>query len=296
MRKYKKIIAALLMMATLAGCERVSDEPIDVMQDSISDSMSDNSSYDKSDSPNNKSTKETEPEKVIEINTENENMNVAESYNYPNVEPVIKNAEDYGYRFSIPHNAFLSETVFVGDSICSGLSAFEVLPYKKVCATGNVSANNIFTFTFNVYGEELSIKDALAALHPNYVVFSMGMNDVNMTTKEDYIENYRNLLSEIQAVLPDAKLIVASITPITVSSEFSSNDSIDEYNNAIKENLASEENWFFVDAAPLLKDESTNALKEEYNSGDGVHLSGAAYYAFLYQICSQVIDEGIYQP
>ena len=48
-----------------------------------------------------------------------------------------------------------------------------------------------------------------------------------------------------------------------------------------------------MDTAKGLKDKN-NGLKERYNGGDGIHLSGLAYRAILYQIAERVLDKVIY--
>lgn len=206
-------------------------------------------------------------------------------------EPII---EDYNsFIFSDEYNEFLSDCVFVGDSICSGLKMYEILPSKNVVAQGNVAARNIFDFSFKVGKEKLSVLSALVNLKPKYVVFSMGMNDVNITSEKTFCENYEELLSLTEGFLPDAKLIVCAVTPISADSKFTTNENIDSFNAALKEYLDETEKWTYVDITRELKN-SANALKTDYNGGDGVHLSPAAYYAMLYQVCERVVDGKIY--
>ncbi|MBO6093439.1 MAG: hypothetical protein J6P40_07445, partial [Oscillospiraceae bacterium] len=66
--------------------------------------------------------------------------------------------------------------MFVGDSICSGLKAYELLPANQVLAVGNVAARNIFEdwVEFKVNGEKMTLLPALVDLKPKYIVFSMG--------------------------------------------------------------------------------------------------------------------------
>ena len=206
-------------------------------------------------------------------------------------EPII---EEYNeFVFSDEYNNFIADCVFVGDSICSGLKLYEILPAKNVVAQGNVAARNIFDFSFKVGKEEHSVLSALVNLKPRYVVFSMGMNDVNITSEKTFCENYGELLSLTESFLPEAKLIVCSVTPITSESKFSTNENIDSFNAALKEYLDETEKWTYVDITRELKN-SANALKTDYNGGDGVHLAPAAYYAMLYQICERMVDGKVY--
>lgn len=188
-------------------------------------------------------------------------------------------AEDY---------AFLSDTVFVGDSICSGLRVYGILPDDNVVAKGCVAARNIFEYTFDVRGSEIGVAYALSVLKPRYVVFSMGMNDINMTTPEVYCENYDNLMQTIRSVLPNTVFYVASITPIAADSEFSSNERIDLFNATMKAHLEGTGSGF-VDVASGLKTWG-NALNPVYSGGDGIHLAPDAYYVYLNQLCDQLVD------
>ena len=192
------------------------------------------------------------------------------------------------YTLTDDDKAFLSNCVFVGDSICSGLSVYKVLPKSNVVAKGCVAARSIFDYKFSVGGSNLGVVAALKALKPKYVIFSMGMNDVNMTSAQKYCENYKTLLTKVQDALPDAKLVVASITPITTTSTFCTNSRIDTFNSTIKSYLA--ENypaWGYVDISTLLKNQY-NGLISNYTSGDGIHLAPKAYTVILYQVCAQL--------
>jgi len=188
--------------------------------------------------------------------------------------------------------AFLKKSVFIGDSICSGLKVYDILPDNNVLAVGSVAARNIFDYgdgKFTVDGASYGILDALRALPytPEYVIFSMGMNDINMTTEEGYTENYTKLISEVKKVLPNAKLVVCSITPISAESTFSTNEKIDRFNAALK-NACPSMGATFVDVSTRLKG-TDNCLKPSCHSGDGLHLAPDSYRMFLYSVCRNVL-------
>lgn len=191
----------------------------------------------------------------------------------------------YSYTFTEAEEAYLDTCLFVGDSICGGLSYYGVLPASNVASKGSVAARNIFDFKFGVGDEKTDVLTAIVnKIQPN-IIFSMGMNDVNMTTKEQYVENYFNLLNKVAAYCPDSTLIVLSITPVIAGSKFTTNTRIDEFNAAMKEAIEKDgkPNWKYVDVTPELKN-SANGLKSYYEAGDGIHLAQAAYYAYLWQI------------
>ncbi|MBO6232408.1 MAG: SGNH/GDSL hydrolase family protein [Ruminiclostridium sp.] len=203
------------------------------------------------------------------------------------------------YPLSADYKDFLSKCVFVGDSICSGLKAYDIIPADRVCAVGNVAARNIFEdwVEFKVNGSKLPLLSALVDLKPEYIVFSMGMNDVNMTSESTFCKNYDDILSQVSSFLPDAKLIVLSITPITYGENgklFTTNDNIDSFNTALREYLDGTGKWIYADVAHEMKN-THNMLKDNYlGSPDGVHLAPDAYYAILYQLCERVVDGKVY--
>ena len=199
------------------------------------------------------------------------------------------------FDFSEEDYDFLQNCVFVGDSICSGLGHYGIIPMNSVIAQGNIAARNIFDFTFTVDGSELSLVSALVNANPEYVVFSMGINDVNITSEEEFAENYREILSTTEGFLPGAKLIVLSVTPIDKESTFTANENIDSFNKALEEMMSENEKWLYIDVTGELKNEE-NALKTNYSSGDGIHLSPDAYYAVLYQLCRGCLGEAPPEP
>lgn len=201
------------------------------------------------------------------------------------------------YKSSLSDKAwdFINECVFVGDSICSGFKAYDILSTKNVLAVGNTAARNIFEdwVSFKVNGTSMDLISALAAKQPKYVIFSMGMNDVNMTTKEQFCANYDSILKKAREVLPDSTFYIFSITPITYKDDgriFTYNSTIDNFNAALKAHLEETGTATFIDVAPEMKN-SKNLLRADYlGSPDGVHLAPAAYYAMLYQFIDQVFD------
>lgn len=192
-----------------------------------------------------------------------------------------------GYQLSASDQKFLESCVFVGDSICSGLKVYKILPASRVVAKGSVGARNIFDFKFTVGKYETDVVSAVKSQNPKHVIFSMGMNDINMTTQKQFCTNYQNLLTAVQKALPNAQLHVASITPIAGDCKFSTNTKIDKYNASLKTFLDKYPGWTYVDITKELKNQ-WNGLKAGYSGGDGIHLSPTAYQAILWQVCKQL--------
>lgn len=171
-----------------------------------------------------------------------------------------------------------AHTVFVGDSICSGFRVYGHMPDNNCLAVGNVGARSIFDYSFAVDGVDHDLITALKLVDPSFVVFSMGMNDINITDEDQFCANYDNILAKVHEALPDAKLFIASITP-TLNAPSFKNSRIDSFNEAIKKHLEGTE-YYYIDVASSFKDASSNSLIESFSGGDGIHLSSAAYAQF----------------
>lgn len=193
------------------------------------------------------------------------------------------------YSFTEEDEAFLADCLYIGDSICKGLAFYGITSMSCTFGLGGVAARNVYDFTFDPGdGSEVMLNELIALKKQPNIVFTMGMNDVNITSPSVFADNYRRLLENTEAIAPDAELFVFSITPVLYDSEFTTNEKIDACNKALSEMIEEEQNekWHFIDITPELKNEM-NALKTNYSSGDGIHITQDAYYAVLWQFCQQ---------
>lgn len=194
-----------------------------------------------------------------------------------------------GYSFDNDELVQLSDCAFVGDSICSGLFVYDVLPKDMVVATGNVGIRSLREYTFDINGGTYTALEALKVIDPKYVIFSMGMNDINMTSEETYCQNYLSFLADTQAELPSAKLYVASITPIDAGSNFASNDKIDRYNAAAKA-AVEQAGYGFIDVTTHLRND-TGGLNPDCGGGDGIHVNKLGYYSMLTDVAKRLVAD-----
>ena len=202
--------------------------------------------------------------------------------------------DEYGaYKLTRVEREFANESVFVGDSICSGFSVYNTVYPENVLARGSLAAWSFFDYKFYVGDKEVDYPTALALTHPKYVFLSMGMNDINMFDEEEYCENYRAVIDST-LTSSDAEVYVCAISPIVAESMFTTNYRIDCFNVALKGSI--EENYservHFLDFAKHLKD-SDDSLKECFDGGDGIHLSPYAYYVALWEMNRSMIADGV---
>lgn len=190
---------------------------------------------------------------------------------------------DNGEPILSPEEALLgTRSLFVGDSICRGFAAYNVLQPENVFAAGNIGARNLFDIQVYQNGKEQKYCPVLQKLRPQNIFLWMGMNDVNMTEADEYCENYKKII-DLSLENSNAEIYICAISPI--HSKFTPRSRITEFNSAIKEYI--EKNYKsrvdFIDFTDVLKDQS-GELKDEYNSGDGIHLREEAYFAIMRKI------------
>ena len=210
-------------------------------------------------------------------------------------EYLVYTSEDADYPLSLEYQEFFSKCVFVGDSICSGLKNWGILPPENVYAQGNVGVRNVFddwvTYEFN--GKETCVADILKELQPEYIVCWMGMNDVNFFGADTYIEKYDEFITTVHEVTPYSKFIVLSTTPVAYREDgkiFTYNTDIDAFNEALKDYCIKERKATYVDVAHPFR-EWDGTLKQEYlGTADGVHLNKSAYIPMLYAFGQRAVD------
>lgn len=195
--------------------------------------------------------------------------------------------------FSQEEINLIKQLTFVGDSVCSGLKVYKYMPTDQVLAEGCAAPWNIFdvhtmgvNVWFHYYGQATDFKSAYKAASPKIVICSMGINEVNISSTENYVKNYLAVCDWMKSVTPDAKIFICSITP-TNNSGFSMTK-INANNKAMlesKERIS--KGYGYLDIGTGLN--SGGYLNSKYSGGDGIHLMPSAYEVILKQVCNQIL-------
>ncbi len=187
---------------------------------------------------------------------------------------------------------FMENTIFVGDSVCRALYVYdELLTTKQVAATGGAAARNIYDYSFKMEDNEFTLREAAEYYKPAYFFLWMGINDINMTEKDVYAENLKNIAEDLLSLSPDSKVVILSMSPTADYHEWNANERIREYNAAAREmceGLDGEE-IYYLDIQDILSDEE-GYLLPDCDGGDGMHLSQMAYTRLLSYITA-ALDE-----
>ena len=192
---------------------------------------------------------------------------------------------------------YIDKMIFFGESTTSHLSSRGVLTNGKETNQVWSEASNTRTLSSKITSQIIStpgnvkgltVVEACKQEKPEYMVFSFGLNGVLdfISDKQSFVNAYTNLISSVQKVSPNTKIILQSIYPIAETNNDFSRDglTVDRYiltlNSWVEEIAENNENVRYCDTASVLRNE-LNALKPEYDIGDGVHLTKAAYEQIL---------------
>lgn len=134
-------------------------------------------------------------------------------------------------------------------------------------------------------GSEKTIRQCVEQYKPEYMIITLGLNGVSFMDEEYFKTEYKSLVSDIQSLSPDTKLILQSIYPISplyVHWGSITNEMITAANSWILQ-IAEENGCPYLDTYSALADAEGN-LKPELDSGDGIHLNPNGLNAVLQYI------------
>ena len=166
---------------------------------------------------------------------------------------------------------FYNGTVFLGDSVISGISGYGYL-------------DNVYG---NVNATSAKLEDyvsAAMAVNPSKVFIMVGHNDANYGTikEESLADHIVSIVEAIHKSSSSTKVYVLSMTPIT--SAYENKQSINvkqsyiDTANKLIEQKAVTGNYTYIDVASAYKDDS-GYMKTEC-TGNGINLT-TSYYPFL---------------
>ena len=174
---------------------------------------------------------------------------------------------------------YFNSSLFIGDSISTGLSLYGFLDSDNVFAQQGLAPST--ALDAEIDGVSLSAK--IASFKPKKVFIMLGTNSVGYADTETLTESMKELAEKITK-LCSANVYVISIPPITKEAENDANNalttsSINEYNTMLKESLSGTDATF-LDFHSVLVD-SDGYFTEEYAEMDGIHFTGKTYEVML---------------
>lgn len=187
---------------------------------------------------------------------------------------------------------YQNKLVVAGDSIAYGFCAYGYIPYEHNIAQGSLAMRNYTSYgMFNTTGKSMRCMDTIAAVKPELLYVSMGMNDVNITNAQTYANNYVGFLKQVRAKVPNCIIVAANITPIAATSNFTNINNIRNCNAAMQAAVKAMNDPYIVlfDAYSIVSGGGTYMVPG-YSAGDGIHLAGSVYPQILSRL-AVVLDQ-----
>lgn len=175
---------------------------------------------------------------------------------------------------------YYEDCMFVGDSITVGLADYQFVPASHVLASIGMSLNKISTEPIPTADGAMLALDALKAKAPKRVYIMLGSNGIAWMSPEDMAASYKTFVEAVQTELPEAKIYLLSIPPVTAAQETVAehpitNANVDRFNSDLLA-LANEKGLYYVDTNTALKG-NDGKLPAEIASDDGIHFKKAGY-------------------
>lgn len=181
--------------------------------------------------------------------------------------------EGYPLPFTSVGDSYFEDALFVGDSRFYGFMMWSGIPGANYCAT----SFNIFQYeTFKVVqtgNGKVPIFNALPYNAFTKIYIKVGLNEMG-SSEEKFEAKYAELIARLREMEPRAIIYIHAVLPVTAAKSASdgthNNPKIIARNASLKQ-FAIQQKCYYIDAGPVLSDES-GCLRPEMTS-DGIHLA-----------------------
>lgn len=183
-------------------------------------------------------------------------------------------------------NGFYDNSLFIGDSISTGLVGYGYLETKNVFAQVGLNPESVFSATDD--NGDTAISRA-AALQPDRIYIMLGSNGLAFMGTSYMSEKISKLVDTLAEGCPSSELVVISITPVTAAHEAEGNEvmaDINEYNSLLSA-VCKDKSIKFIDLCSHFKN-SDGYFASTYAEVDGLHFLGTAYTEMLNYIFVQL--------
>lgn len=178
---------------------------------------------------------------------------------------------------------YLNSTVFIGDSNTEGLSVYGYMPAENVLGKRSMTVGQVLDTRFVAIdsGTDVTAIDAAKLLSPQRIVVNLGTNNTDGTSLQEFVSQYRNVITALKTACPDSDIIIAAILPVGYYRENRSikQSTIDSFNEALAQ-LCRDDGASFLNYTEVFKGEN-GYMNTEYVSADGIHLNSKGYSLLL---------------
>ena len=188
---------------------------------------------------------------------------------------------------SSEYKEHFSDSLFIGDSITVGFSAYGYIGENNVAAKVGLNPSSALTKEIEMPdGSVRTVSARAAELQPKNVYIMLGSNGIQWLSNSSMLSSVSELSAEIKAADPDCSVYLLSIPPVT---EVYNNENegdimsrINDYNAELK-NIAAQNGCGYIDITTPLQD-STGYFAPDLAEKDGIHFKGRCYTLVLDEI------------
>lgn len=192
-------------------------------------------------------------------------------------------------------DSYLSDCVFVGDSISTGFSGYGFVSEKNVFAKTSMRIDLINNTPLDTFYGNVLVIDALKSANPKNIYVMLGSNGMGWIDDSKMISDYSQFIDEVQSALPSASIYIMSIPPVTAERELKPtveegkilNSDINDYNAQLLD-LANQKNVHYIDVNSALAD-SNGKLPSDVST-DGMHFDKNTYVKVVEYILTHVAE------
>jgi hypothetical protein len=190
-------------------------------------------------------------------------------------------------------DSYLSECVFVGDSISTGISGYGFVSEKNVFAQTSMRIDLINNTPLDTFYGNVLVTEAIKSANPSNVYIMLGSNGMGWIDISKMMSDYSTFIDSVKDSAPDADIYVMSIPPVTAEREEKPsveegkilNSDINNYNSQLLD-LANEKNIYYIDTHSALMG-SDGKLPSDV-SKDGMHFNKDTYIKMIEYILTHV--------
>lgn len=182
---------------------------------------------------------------------------------------------------------FYDNSLFIGDSIATGLVGYGYLDSKNVFAQVGLNPDSVFSSTDD--NGDTAITKA-ASMQPDKVFIMLGSNGLAFLGTSYMSEKIAALVDELSEQCPATNIYVISITPVTKAHEAEGNETMADINeyNSLLESVCSDKGVAYIDLCSHFVD-AEGYFASTYAEIDGLHFLGTAYVEMLNFIYSKIV-------
>ncbi len=181
-------------------------------------------------------------------------------------------------------NAYIEETLFLGDSNTVRLSLMGAVPEEQVLAQSGIGIGAVDTLELvqiEGHSGRYTILQAVEIIRPDRVLMAFGSNDVGNTTPEAFTQQYADAIAALRRASPDTHIVISAIPPVLEYSSYPklTREEILKFNDALL-NMCIEIGVAFLDSHEELSAPDGFA-HPEYMEADGIHLTQQGVLAWM---------------